>query len=414
MALTTEQLYRVANFIKDDAVSLEDALGEIGDITPIEEDIADLESRVEILEEGGGGGGIGGSGTAETIAQFTAPGVIGDSSMYYIGGTGVAAEKTTFITNRLHVSVDLNDPPPPSAAQDPALIIVTRGTNCIAHDGGVQSFNQAHYNLDVGAGGAASAIAQAGLFANTATKTGAGSLINTAVAASATGGDVNYSFQGTAGTLRNNEDFLLGTPGTFGDGAAAVGNAVAFHCDVTIDSGQTVALGTNVQTFQVAQVGALSQVGCGMSGGFSYNFLATNNSGAGAGLLIHADTDVSSNQFGGVAFYRGATATNATFRAGIHVGNGGGQFATGDTANALLLWSYDASGTSYGIELATGVNPDVRVRITPAGLTDVLSGLKVTGNLGFYGTTPIAKQTGVAVTAGGIHAALVALGLIAA
>jgi hypothetical protein len=34
--------------------------------------------------------------------------------------------------------------------------------------------------------------------------------------------------------------------------------------------------------------------------------------------------------------------------------------------------------------------------------------------LGFYGTTPIAKQTGVAVSAAGIHAALVALGLIAA
>lgn len=35
-------------------------------------------------------------------------------------------------------------------------------------------------------------------------------------------------------------------------------------------------------------------------------------------------------------------------------------------------------------------------------------------HLGFYGTTPIAKQTGVSVTAEGIHAALVALGLIAA
>ena len=39
---------------------------------------------------------------------------------------------------------------------------------------------------------------------------------------------------------------------------------------------------------------------------------------------------------------------------------------------------------------------------------------KFSGNVGFYGTTPIAKQTGVAVTAAGIHAALVALGLISA
>jgi hypothetical protein len=36
------------------------------------------------------------------------------------------------------------------------------------------------------------------------------------------------------------------------------------------------------------------------------------------------------------------------------------------------------------------------------------------GKVGFYGTAPIAKQTGVAVTAAGIHAALVALGLISA
>lgn len=36
------------------------------------------------------------------------------------------------------------------------------------------------------------------------------------------------------------------------------------------------------------------------------------------------------------------------------------------------------------------------------------------GQVGFYGTAPIAKQTGVAVTAAAVHAALVALGLIAA
>jgi len=43
-------------------------------------------------------------------------------------------------------------------------------------------------------------------------------------------------------------------------------------------------------------------------------------------------------------------------------------------------------------------------------------GIQVLGNkLGFYNlATPIAKPTGVAVTAEGIHAALVSLGLIAA
>ena len=34
--------------------------------------------------------------------------------------------------------------------------------------------------------------------------------------------------------------------------------------------------------------------------------------------------------------------------------------------------------------------------------------------LGFFGATPVVQRTGVAVTAGGIHAALVSLGLITA
>lgn len=47
--------------------------------------------------------------------------------------------------------------------------------------------------------------------------------------------------------------------------------------------------------------------------------------------------------------------------------------------------------------------------------TNILGALNHDGTtVGFYGTAPIAKQTGVAVTAGGIHAALVALGLIGA
>ena len=54
--------------------------------------------------------------------------------------------------------------------------------------------------------------------------------------------------------------------------------------------------------------------------------------------------------------------------------------------------------------------------ITMRGGTNVGSGIKIgtatNQRIGFYNTTPIPKQTGVAVTAAGIHAALVALGLI--
>lgn len=41
-------------------------------------------------------------------------------------------------------------------------------------------------------------------------------------------------------------------------------------------------------------------------------------------------------------------------------------------------------------------------------------GLSALEKIGFYGTAPVAQQTGVAVSAAGVHAALVALGLITA
>ncbi len=59
---------------------------------------------------------------------------------------------------------------------------------------------------------------------------------------------------------------------------------------------------------------------------------------------------------------------------------------------------YDAAGNQVLVETGTKA-----LRIVAAD-----------GSLGFYGTTPIALQTGVAVTAGGVHAACVALGLFTA
>jgi hypothetical protein len=59
---------------------------------------------------------------------------------------------------------------------------------------------------------------------------------------------------------------------------------------------------------------------------------------------------------------------------------------------------YDAAGTAVLVNTGAAA-----IRVGGSG-----------GSVGFYGTAPIALQTGVAVTAEGIHAALVALGLIAA
>ena len=73
---------------------------------------------------------------------------------------------------------------------------------------------------------------------------------------------------------------------------------------------------------------------------------------------------------------------------------------------------YDSTNTDY-IQFA---HDGTDVNITVVNTTDinVVANVKFTGKLGFHGTAPIAQQTGVAVSSAGIHAALVALGLITA
>lgn len=101
--------------------------------------------------------------------------------------------------------------------------------------------------------------------------------------------------------------------------------------------------------------------------------------------------------------------------------------------NDLLYWD-PAAGQSatfedlvvtddltVGDDVAVTGDAVVSGNLTVTGIAGSVAALVAQGifahqgtTLGFYNTSPIAKQTGVAVTAGGIHAALVALGLIAA
>lgn len=88
------------------------------------------------------------------------------------------------------------------------------------------------------------------------------------------------------------------------------------------------------------------------------------------------------------------------------------------TSNVTRLSVYetrtDASNYSR-IALITAAG-DFNIMQEAAG-TGTLRGLNIgvsAGNLCFYGGTPVALQTGVAVSAAGVHAALVALNLITA
>jgi len=83
---------------------------------------------------------------------------------------------------------------------------------------------------------------------------------------------------------------------------------------------------------------------------------------------------------------------------------------TFDNANGVYIQQW--LSVADGLTCEATVGPPLRVKGTGAQI--IIDTDHATLGLGFYGAAPIPLQTGVAVTAGAIHAALVALGLIAA
>lgn len=90
---------------------------------------------------------------------------------------------------------------------------------------------------------------------------------------------------------------------------------------------------------------------------------------------------------------------------------------TGADSNAVARFTNDARTWQVGV-LGSGSDAFYLSDITGSKNPLIVSSDnkislgEADASLGFYGATPVAKQTGVAVSAAGIHAALVALGLI--
>ena len=118
----------------------------------------------------------------------------------------------------------------------------------------------------------------------------------------------------------------------------------------------------------------------------------------------------------------GTGGNNATMSTVVVVGNSGGmnvgdssavaaggvKIGRASTSEPFLVFSNSGGSTPLG--QARGINGG-GVKLTNASGANF--GIATNGTtLGFYDKTPITKQTGVAVTASGIHAALVNLGLI--
>lgn len=182
-----------------------------------------------------------------------------------------------------------------------------------------------------------------------------------------------------------------------------------------------IAIGGNPQPFQTGIV--LCETG-----------LWADGTGLRHGLAMPENTAVEwwfSDGSIGVAFDIVGNVTDLAHKQQILVNNTGFAWYSAGTAGFSL--AYIASAVN-GIQIrpATTTNGPT---IVPAGSDTNITGILLgkgsggwimydggggvkfwynTTGIGFYGTTPIAKPTGVAVTAAGVHAALVSLGLIAA
>jgi hypothetical protein len=151
---------------------------------------------------------------------------------------------------------------------------------------------------------------------------------------------------------------------------------------------------------------------------------------SGGGLTIKLDATGTQKVFehtnfyiqaDGTAVFSGTVAANiftgsaAVFDNTIRVFASGGSGAKCEVGSGGFK-NFNGSGTLTTYMHGTGITQDVGDFTLQASGDDVIinaSGFDCnTSNIGFYGTTPISKQTGVAVTASAIHAALVALGLI--
>ena len=80
------------------------------------------------------------------------------------------------------------------------------------------------------------------------------------------------------------------------------------------------------------------------------------------------------------------------------------QRLSGDNVSGIALMTFDDTTITMGNGKDIAVGASIGTKI----------GTSATQKLGFFGATPIVQQAGVAVSAAGIHAALVNLGFITA
>lgn len=190
-------------------------------------------------------------------------------------------------------------------------------------------------------------------------------------------------------------------PATGDDLGQGLNTAEALAAGVSASYIATVANTTWTPLLAAAAAGAAdpSLLGDGTAGAPSYSFTSDTDTG-----MFLSFTDTLSFAIAGTrhwSFQPGALIS--------HVGNGPELLNEASTTTNPTVIPNFGSPTS-GIGGGAG-----KVSIVAAGLDCInIAAVGAVRQCGFYVTTPISLQTGVAVTAAGVHAALVNLGLITA
>lgn len=186
----------------------------------------------------------------------------------------------------------------------------------------------------------------------------------------------------------------------FVPGANTPGSAPDTGSVVTASLADDAVTGAKIATISDEGVVISHTDGLTLSGNGGKDTLNLSNGAANVGLTI-----------GSANLYNSAADTLKTDDTFWAVGAIVGQdwiYANASTAAQVLLGSQGPSGEA-GIKLGNATQATIYKSVA-SGVTVGATGQKV----GFYGTAAISQQTGVAVSAAGIHAALVALGLVTA
>ena len=165
------------------------------------------------------------------------------------------------------------------------------------------------------------------------------------------------------------------------------------------------------------------------------NGTAATNVAIGGGKINIGDTTAGASNAGalvvagglatGAASYFGGAAALNTILAAANGYDSIVEIRAGNTNRAQInFYSTSAGSSKWQLFKASDGSDDLVLYGSPVGAAVTFSqatgaatfagAVTIAGNVGFYNNAPVAKPTGVAVTAAAIHAALVTLNLIAA